>query len=157
MKYSEISELCKSLGLEVSGKPNKKHVQYIRILVTADENDADYLRKEKKIEFADSDLPVILKGLRAFNKIGAFEELDILTEEDNQDLYNWSYLGEDPEDVVPFSEWSFAEDEFLTDFIPFSESGCCCGRETDINGCHTLAEISVTIVDEDRKSTDVTF
>lgn len=156
MKYYEISELCKTLGLEVSGKPDKKHVQYIRILVTADENDADYLRKEKKICFEDSDLPIILKGLRAFSKIGSFEELDILTEEDNQDLYNWSNLGENPEYSVPFEEWSFDEDEFLTDFIPFSESGCCCGGGR-INGCHTLAEISVTIVDEDRKSTDVTF
>lgn len=155
MKYSEISELCNSLGLEVSGKPDKKHVQYIRILVTADENDADYLRKETKIEFKDFELPTILKGLKALSKIGSFEELDVLTEEDNRDLFNWSNLGVHSDYESEFAEWTFAEDEFLTDFIPFSEGGCCCcGR---INGCHTLAEISVTIVDEDRKSTDVTF
>ena len=153
MNCEEIKAVVTSLGMSVKNDKKGKHSQHIRILVTGDYNDADYVRKESIIYFQDSELPVILAGLKAFANIGYFEEYDASDLESKTALWNWSML-EAEEDKISLEEYSFFEDDCLRGFVPFSEEGCCCG-EGRVNGCHSLDGVKITIVDEFGKILDV--
>ena len=155
MNCEEILKVCESIGIKTNSVKEKKG-QYIRVLVSADENDADYVIKETTFGFSDEDLPIILAGLKAFASISSFEDLDCLTIEAKTALCNWSNLDCDESDRVSIEDYSFSDDEILTGLIPYSEAGCCCGGER-INGCHTLGEVNVSIIDEDGKILDVEF
>lgn len=66
-------------------------------------------------------------------------------------LWAWSNLDLDEDEKSSLEEYSFTDDECLSSYIPYSEDGCCCCDDTDINGCHSIESVEVSIVDEDGK------
>lgn len=145
MKIENIKEICSSLDIKTVQPP-----QHIRVLITADHNDADYVREETILIFEDSELPIILAGLKALSTITDFEELYEMPEDTKKALCDWSNLVLDEEDKITFDNYSFEDDENLTGMIPYSDEGCCCG-DNRIKGCHSLESVQVSIVDEDGK------